>query len=353
MQNQKFTINWPLVGNQQITKYLGQCLEKFKVSGTYIFNGPDNLGKTTMASFFARSLLCYKYREEGGQVPCGECPICRSLSIAPTTRNHEEEAEQAHGDLHIVKKQKDKKNISVEQVRELIKTLNLSSFLNAYKIGIIKHADHLSSEAANALLKTLEEPKDKVVIILIVSDINRIPTTIVSRAQILNFRSVKADVIYDYLVNDYKASRSQAKNLSRLAMGRPALAVKFFEDKDFYELYISRAKVFLNFTSLPVYERFIEIAGLLGKKSKGQEAVVLSRRILEVWQGILRDGLLISYGLGNLIQHQEFSQELKDMVEQIKPGRLVKIYEELKIAHINLGANVNPLLSLENVAASF
>ena len=354
MQKGKFNFNWPLVGNTQITEFLEKSIINEQVAGTYIFHGPDNLGKTTVARYFGKSLLCQNKQAGSGDLPCGQCPSCHYFQVGKDKQASEisqEEISNAHGDFHIIKRAKDKKNISIEQVRELIRTLGLSSFLNSYKVGIIKHAESLSLEAANALLKTLEEPKEKVVIILITKDIDSLPATIISRCQILNFRPVKADIIYDYLIKEHKASRSVAKDLSRLCLGRPALVVKFLENKDFAEKYQKQVKVFLHFISQQdINERFFAIENLIGIKASGQEPVRIAKRILEVWQGIARDWLLLEFGHNNLIQHQLFEKEIDKLRNKFSLSDLLNIIQVIRQSEDYLEANVNPKLVLENIA---
>ena len=159
MKINKCEFNWPLVGNDHIVEYLAKSIANNNIGGSYIFTGPDNLGKTTVAKYFANALVCLNKEQGEGILPCGQCSACEQVN------------KQIHGDVHLIKKEKDKKNISIEQVREFIRVLGMASFLNSYKIGIIKHAESLSLEASNALLKTLEEPKVKVIIILVSSSI--------------------------------------------------------------------------------------------------------------------------------------------------------------------------------------
>jgi DNA polymerase-3 subunit delta' len=179
MENDKFKINWPLVGNRHITDFLEKAINANKVNGSYIFYGPDDLGKSTFVRYFAKILLCKK---ETGNLPCGICPSCISFKVINEADREKEDSEHiAHGDCHILEKAKDKKNISIEQVREFIRVLCMSSFFGSYKIGIIKQAETLSQEAANALLKTLEEPREKVIVVLLVKNLEFLPKTIVSQ----------------------------------------------------------------------------------------------------------------------------------------------------------------------------
>lgn len=348
MNKESIKLNWPILGNGHIVDFLAKSLAAGETAGTYIFTGPDNLGKTTVASYFAYSLLCHN-RAKAKAVPCGECPACRQHLLERAEKD-EDNLASIHADFHLIKKEKDKKNISIEQVRDFIRTLGMSSFLNSYKIGIVKHAESLSQEAANALLKTLEEPKDKVVIILVTSNLEALPATIVSRSQVLRFYPVKADIIYEYLIKERGASRSAAKNFSRLSLGRPALAVKFLEDKEFYEKYLSRVKVFLDFAGASYHERFAAIDKILGQKAAGQVAARTARRILEAWQGLVRDLMLLHYGQGDLVQHEVVIEGLEKSKDKFALPELFKLAANLDRAGEYLAANLSPKLVLENVA---
>ncbi len=342
---------WPLVANTQISKYLKKSIVDNSVGGTYVFAGPDNLGKTTIAKFFAQVVLCQNLDKSNDEpMPCGACPSCRKLVI----KNNNVELEQGdlseiHGDFHIINKGKDKKNISISQIRDFIGILNLSSFGGNYKIGIIRHAESLSDNAANALLKTLEEPKDKIIVILITKDLESLPATICSRSQVLVFKPVKTDVIYEYLVDDLKIKREKARNIARLCLGRPALAVKFVEDNNFYNFYNEKAEAILAMQNKDINGRFQIIDSLLDKKVKGQEAVRVATRILEIWQGLNRDALLLVLGHNDIVQHIYLQDEIKKNRDKQNLTVLLNLSKALSSAHISLRANVNPRLVFEGI----
>jgi replication-associated recombination protein RarA len=286
MEKKKININWPLVGNGHIAEFLAKSIAKKNIAGSYIFTGPSNLGKTTAAHYFASSLVCQS--ADLSVLPCGQCPVCK------------QSAKGLNSDIYLIKKAVDKKNISIEQIRDFIRSLGLSSFLNSYKVGIIKGAESLSPGAVNALLKTLEEPKNKVVIILTVTDFETLPKTIISRSQILKFKPVASGLIYDDLIKKHQASRSQAKNFSRLSAGRPALALKFLEDADYYKDYEAKVKAFVSLLSPDLNERFRAVESLAGKEASGQEAVKSAFKIIEIWQNLARDLMLERLDLADL-----------------------------------------------------
>ncbi len=347
------THKWPLVANNQISEYLKKSLINNRVGGTYIFCGPDNLGKTTVARYFAQIVLCAKAKvQENDLYPCDTCSSCKKFIFDNniSKSSGQKNMSDVHGDFHILKKEKDRKDISVEQVRDFIRILSLSSFNGRYKVGIIKHADKLNQSGANALLKTLEEPKKDTIIILIVQDVESLPATIVSRSQILHFRPVKAEIIYEYLVDVYGVQREKARDLSRLCQGRPALAVKFLENKDFYDFYNNKVEALLDIFSADINGRFAIIDALFDKKIKGQEAVVLASRILEIWQGVTRDCLLLILGHKHIVQHIYLQDKIKRTRREHTVMEIVKMSKTLSSAYGFLGANVAPRLVFENIA---
>jgi len=338
--------HWPLAGNSAVTDFLEKNLINGQIAGVYIFLGQRDLGKTATAIFFAKSLLCQKRRENEFSFPCGDCPSCRQFKIED--RGDEEGFETVHGDFHFLKRAKDKKNISIDEAREFIRLLSLSSFLNSYKIGIIKGADSLSSEAANALLKTLEEPQAKVMIILTAESLETLPKTIVSRSRVLHFHPVKISSISDFLVAEYSLERSLSKNALRLSLGRPALALKFAEDKDFYNSYLEKGNIFLSFFQNDINIRLADINEMTDKNDDEKVDKILD--ILSIWQGIVRDLLLFEVGNGDILQHEPSRKKIEEISRRIKPADLLKIYKNILQGEKYLRANVNPKIVLENIA---
>src|SRR3989344_337474 len=161
-----FTFNWPFFGNKHIIDFLQGGITASNLAHCYVFSGPRDLGKSTVARHFAISLLCDNFANGRGTLPCGQCLSCRQF------------AKKNHSDVYYLRKLEDKKNIAIDQVREFIRSLSMGSLMGSYKIGIIAQAESLSIEAANALLKTLEEPKRKALVILLTARLAHLPATI-------------------------------------------------------------------------------------------------------------------------------------------------------------------------------
>jgi DNA polymerase-3 subunit delta' len=336
-------INWPLFGNKNVIDFLSKSIVNDSVSGAYLFLGPRDLGKTTVAKYFAKSLLCEGVNE---YLPCGECSSCRQFD----KKNHTDfvfiEKKEAEEDS-----KKAIKNISIEQVRDFSRALNMSSFSGSYKIGLIKDSDYLSENAANSLLKILEEPKEKTLIILTANNKENLPATISSRCQILNFYPANFDLLYNYLIEEFKISRIKAKNIARLSLGRPAKARKYLEDLDYYNDYLNKTKIFSDFFKQSFSERFSKIEELIRIKTSGDKNENIND-IIESWQGVIRDLILLSLGQPNIIRNESLRQELEKAKDEIKIEDLIRINKLLEDSKQSLKANVGAKTVLDNIAVN-
>jgi len=316
--------DWPKIGNDNLIEFLDKSLAKHKLAQTYIFSGPEDLGKSTVALAFARNLI---------------------ISDVHETRDFS----SVNSDLHILSRETGKKNISIEAVRDFIKMLSLSSFLNSYKIGIIKDAEALSPEAASALLKTLEEPRDKVIIILLTSSVDLLMPTIISRSQVLYFYPVTFETVYEYLVKELNLKRTDAKDMAALAAGRPLLAAKFVENEAVYDNQLETARLFISFFSLNIPQRLKALANYL---NGGVLSADKASTILESWQRVARDLSLNAMGCPELIQHTALMKELSALGVGSNSETLIyysKILELLYTLKRYLSANVSPQAVLEQV----
>ena len=315
---------WPTIGNEKVIEFLERSLENGRIAQAYVFSGADDLGKSTIALAFADNLQGH---------PQG-----------------------FNSDLHILEPEEDKKSISIEAVREFIKTLSLSSFLDSYKIGIIKQADLMSAEAKSALLKTLEEPKEKVIIILLTVDEHNLPETILSRSQVLYFYPVPAAVIYDYLLKNRGANRTLAKDLSSLALGRPLAAVKFLEDPELYKAYLEKATGWLEMMRSGAGARLAILDRIFSDKTWSRSAVESAGRIILMAEGLARDILLLSLDKEEHLQHAALKDDLQKTLTAIGgdngegAAALLEQFRLLSQAKEYLAGNVNPRLVLEQIA---
>ena len=322
-----------IIGHKNITSFLTKSLKNGEVSHAYLFYGPAHLGKRAVASCFAESLL--------GQ------PILNHPDVYEVRRECRE------------KEEKLAKNISIEQVRDFQQKLSLTSFLNSYKIGIIEEAETLSTEAANSLLKTLEEPTPKTVIILLSASISALPATVVSRCQTLKFLPVAKEKIYDQLLN-LGASRDEARDLAGISWGKPGLALDFLQTKkeeggdSAMAEYEEQAQNILDLMKAETLHDKMKIFDeVLGKDSGTEDLFGSLNQILALWTSILRDAVLLHHGCPELVANTKFSEEIKKVSSRFSPDFFPRMYREIRRTGKYFGENFNPRLVLENLLLSF
>ncbi len=335
----KIQISWPFIGNKHVTNFLANSIINKRLAQVYIFSGISNVGKARTGIHLAKILLCQSF---DAQKSCNNCNSC--LKFEKNIKNH--------SDLFILKKEVDKKNISTEQVREFIRNLRMSSFADGYKIGIIKSAHHLNINGFNALLKTLEEPQKKVIIILTTSDIDIIPKTIQSRAQNLIFKSIHQNLIHDLLINKHNCEKAEAKNISKMCLGRPAIAIKLLENKEYYSKYLDNINAFLDFNTKNLEHKFSFIDKIISKKQTAQESANIIFKLIEAWQTLVRDCLLINYSQRNFVQHSLIINELELVQKKRSVNELLNLNNTLKKAKKYLVSNVSPRNILEYIAVN-
>ncbi len=182
-------------GHTHLIERFRRSAARGRLASTYLFVGPPGVGKRTFAIKLAQALLCETHTEEQLD-PCGTCPACQQV------------AADSHPDLELLAKPADKTTIPLElligdrehRMREgLCHRISLKAFCGGRKVAIIDDADHLSKESANCLLKMLEEPPPKSIIILIGTSADRQLPTIRSRSQIIRFSPLTTDVVAELL----------------------------------------------------------------------------------------------------------------------------------------------------------
>jgi len=155
-----------ILGHQKQWQFLKKSLKHGRVSHAYLFYGQQQLGKKKLALKFAKLLNC---EADFDDRPCNDCKACEEIE------------RRQHPDLSII--EPDKGEIKIDQVRDLTDRLSKKPYQGPYKIAIIDEAHLLNHEAESALLKTVEEPKGKTVLILITSQKDSLVSTLISRME--------------------------------------------------------------------------------------------------------------------------------------------------------------------------
>jgi DNA polymerase-3 subunit gamma/tau len=184
MSGQVFYRKWrpqtlaEVVGQEQVTQTLSNALKTGRVSHAYLFYGPRGTGKTSTGRILAKAVNC---TSRGKNKPCNRCQMCQSITEGRALDVIEIDAASNRG---------------IDEIRDLREKVNYAPNQAQYKVYIVDEVHMLTKEAANALLKTLEEPPPYVIFILATTEIHKVPATILSRCQRFDFRRIsQADVV--------------------------------------------------------------------------------------------------------------------------------------------------------------
>jgi DNA polymerase-3 subunit delta' len=211
--------NWEnIVGHGWAVEMLASGLANDRLGHAYLITGPEQVGKTTLARIFAQALNCEAAEAER---PCGHCRPCKLIEV------------DRHPDVKFVSPEvsgRGKLTLKIEAIRQLQQDLNLSAYEARYKVAILERFDAATIGAANAFLKTLEEPPGKVVLLLTATDAEMLLPTIASRCRTLNLRPLPPDLIEISLATRWQVPAEKATLLAHLADGRLGWAVQAAED---------------------------------------------------------------------------------------------------------------------------
>jgi DNA polymerase-3 subunit delta' len=199
---------------QTIADSMAASLSQDRMPHALLLAGQPGVGKAVLADYLVRQLLCAALPADG--VPCGRCPGC--LQYAAGT----------HPDFFRVGPEEDASVIKVDQVRELAEKLSLSSHHGGFKVALLMPADAMNINAANSLLKTLEEPSDNTVLLLVSARPAQLPATIRSRCQLLRVEIPARDVALHWLTG--QVPDEQKETYLQLAHGAPLEALRQAQD---------------------------------------------------------------------------------------------------------------------------
>lgn len=199
-----------IIGHQAQIETLRVALAKNRLHHAYLFAGPEGVGKRALALALAKAVHC----TEMGNDSCGECVNCARIR------------DGNHPDVRLIEPLMGKKEISIQQIREIERQLNFRSFSGGKKIAILDPATLMNLSAQNALLKTLEEPPQDSLLILIAPTAGGLLPTLRSRCLRLSFAPLKREHIFSYLLSKKGVKQEEAEFLSAMAVGSLGTALK-------------------------------------------------------------------------------------------------------------------------------
>jgi DNA polymerase-3 subunit delta' len=323
---------WQTAGQDRIVKIIKDSIQLRSLAHAYLFAGPAHVGKMTLALDLARALNC-----SGSEPPCGSCRTCQRIE------------QGKYPDVIIIDKNagrdpKDRKKateISIDTIRELMQRgSNLPPYEGKYKVFIIDDADLMSEEAANCLLKTLEEPPHYILIILLTTEEHKLLPTVLSRCQRFELKPVAMQEIEEKLCRREGVPEEKVKLLARLSGGCLGWALNALDDEGYLVNRRERLSEFISLMGQNWDERFRYVQQLPSDRNGAED-------ILKLWLLWCRDVLLVKYNCDGAVINIDCVKDLKAWANMMTVPEIKEFIDCLNRAVVNLSRNVNLHLLFE------
>ena len=316
-----------IIGNELIKNQLKSAIRTGSIRHSYMLVGEKGMGKKTMAEAFLLELFCKE--EDESKRPCLTCPECKKI----LSNNHPDVIYITHEKPAV---------ISVDEVREqLIDTIDIRPYEGGYKVYVIPEADKMTIQAQNAILKTLEEPPEYAVILLLVNDDRKLLDTVRSRVIRENLRPLTDKVIKEYLSERLHKSSDMTDICVAFSKGNLGRAIELCESESFTEWYQRIMKILKNLSKMDSTDMHIELSKLLTECPDINEALDL----LELWY---RD--LTMFTVTKDINSLVFKGERKALMNAASLSSydgIQRIFAAIEKCRQRIAANVSPELALE------
>lgn len=315
---------WQTIGHSAARLYLQRSHEAGRIAHAYLITGPDQVGKRTLALDLARLVNCTPTPDmfgDGPSPPCGRCGPCDRIG------------RDAHADIKVIdphtpmrgvssgtrvstpEQDARRSLISIDHIREMQHDVHLNPFEGGRRVIIFDGADRMSPDGSgwNALLKTLEEPPEQVVIVLLVPSAELLPQTVISRCQLIELHAIPREEIEQGLIERGGADPDKAAQLARLAGGRPGRAFAALKDETTIDRYQQAVLRVLVTSAGDIEERFRYANEIAREFSRNRDMV---SRELELWTSIWRDILLLKHEITDSVVNIAWAEHL---------GRVAKV----------------------------
>ena len=308
-----------IIGQENALNIIRAHLKNNRFFGAYLFSGPEGTGKKMTARVASAALNC----ADPHNPPCGTCASCQKIR------------KEEHPDLHIIAN--GQSQVKSEDIREILRQANFRPFEGRSKVFIIDNAHKLNIEAANSLLKVLEEPPANVVIILVTHKPQNIIKTVLSRCKMVKFSSLPRARLEEVLIKNYAQDRLSAHFLAYYAEGRLGLALRL---KDL-PLLQEKNKICDNLLSNRPLDR-----NIIGQNKEQLQGAL---NILASW---FRDIYLIKAGLDEKESiNADRKLDLIKAASQYSYKQLDEIIWSIGESALYLEKNVNSKLLIHNLGA--
>lgn len=322
-------ILWPIVGHEWAVDLLRNSLAAGRMSHALLVTGPSQIGKTTLVRTVAAALNC-----QGDAKPCGQCLSCRKV------------VHGTHPDVRLVQAEPGKGGregiLKIDQIRALQREAALAPMEGRHKVFVLREMERANLPAANALLKTLEEPPAHVVLLLTSVRPHALLPTIVSRCQVLALRPLPIAQVAQALRERWHADPERAELLARLSAGRLGWAVQRLTDSKSWDERTQRLAEMQALTGQGRLQR-LAYAETLGRSP---DSILPT---LMLWASWWRDLLLVQHGCMAHINNIDLVSVLADQADKFGRDQVAGFLQRLQVAPTQLGQNVNVRLLLETL----
>ena len=317
--------NWNLVGHEWAVDMLRHHLTGDGLRHAYLFAGPPGLGRRTLALRFAQALNCQTPLDAG--IPCGQCRDCKQI-----------EAMQ-HADLTVVQADSDGGTLKVDQIREARRMLTFKPYQSKYRVAIFLHFQEANDNAANALLKTLEEAPSYAVLILTADNPEQLLPTIVSRCEVLRLRPLPIEDVRRDLENS-GLETDQANLIAHISGGRPGYARQLLESESLLEKREDRLNDLQDLIAASRVEKFAYADRLARDKDSMRQAIL-------IWLSYWRDVMLRTAQAETPLVNMDRNVEIEDLAGRLDLSAARGVVSGLEDVLEKMERNVNSRLLAE------
>ena len=319
------TDNWNMLGHEWAVDMLRQHAARGDVRHAYLFCGPPGLGRRTLALRLAQALNCTKPIAAG--LPCGICRDCKQI-----------EAMQ-HPDMNVIQADSEGGTLKVDQVREVQHALSLKPYQAKYRVALFLRFQEANDNAANALLKTLEEAPAHAILLLTADTPEQLLPTIVSRCEILRLRALPVSAIEADLL-ERGVDEERARLLAHISGGRPGYARKLIDDVTLLEKREERLDDLQTLLPAPRVEKF----SYAEKLAKDKDAM---RQTILIWLSYWRDVMLRVAQAETPLINIDRNMEIEFLAGRLDLHTARRVVGDLESALEKMDKNVNSRLLAE------
>jgi len=323
--------NWNLLGHEWAVDMLRRHVARGETRHAYLFAGAPGLGRRTLALRLAQALNCERPVAPGE--PCLVCRTCKQIDA------------MQHPDLAVIQAMDDDGNskeggtLKVDQIREVQRTLNLKPYQSPYRVAIFLRFHEANDNAANALLKTLEEAPSHAVLILTADTPEQLLPTINSRCEILRLRALPLDAIVSDLLSR-GVDEEQARLFAHISGGRPGFARRLVDDSTLLDKREERLNDLQTLLPAPKVEKF----SYAEKLAKDKDAM---RQTVLVWLSYWRDVLLRVAGAETPLINIDRNMEIEFLAGRLSLSDARRVVSDHESTLEKMDRNVNSRLLAE------